>query len=408
MGYHAQPTTPPRTPGKGEQSHPAPSNKSTASAPETGKRPKARNKKRPGDVVTSPGITFNDKNTPPLTGIQSAGIPSSAKAPNTATTAAYAGPTFHASPAPSALPIPSFYSKSIPDSPGTKDLQKLKDLSSTDEVDSPIRPVPNALEQVEREESPLDFIFKAHREEKARARSASSSQDAAVGPFPPPTSQPGQNQTPPAVANIHRSRHGSSSRGSMSGMFAMELDGPNSSSQPYGPAFSTPYSERISAARSGQRARRSNTQSPPDVQQLVDRSAALKAYLFSSPGNAPSQTGTANGLVQQSNPFQNGFPSVQDARPNSGRLSGLRKEVTSPSTSSPSTQPTPNTASMKPSNAPRNSYHTTPPPRQFGSPSAASQPASPYGASPSARTPDVKGMEDSLRKILKLDSAGRA
>jgi hypothetical protein len=70
-------------------------------------------------------------------------------------------------------------------------------------------------------------------------------------------------------------------------MFAMELDGPNSPGTPFGPAFSTPYSERINAARAG----KNSTMSPDQIntQQSMDRTEALKAYLFS--GHAlPSTT----------------------------------------------------------------------------------------------------------------------
>jgi hypothetical protein len=161
---------------------------------ETGSKQKSRNK-RPKNVMTSPAATREDRNTPPLTGAQSAGMPSSAKPMSTPSTAAYAGPTFHASPAPSTLPIPSFYSKSVPESPG------LKSLKGASLLESPT-PVPAAIVnmQSKREESPLDFFFKADREEKARARSASSTQTAApaTGPFRPPTLSPRMSQTPPA------------------------------------------------------------------------------------------------------------------------------------------------------------------------------------------------------------------
>jgi hypothetical protein len=240
-------------------------------------------------VNTSPAATRNDRRTPPLTGTQPGNMTSSAKPIATPSTAAYAGPTFHASPAPSALPIPSFYSKSVPDSPGIKTVKTLREVSQSSNSGSstPPAPVPNNL--FRREESPLDFIFKADREEKARARSASSTQTAATasGPFQPPTLSPRNSQTPPAPTSQTRARVGHTPKSPTSSMFAMELDGPNSPGTPFGPAFSTPYSERINAARAG----KNSTMSPDQIntQQPMDRTEALKAYLFS--GHAlPSTT----------------------------------------------------------------------------------------------------------------------
>ncbi|KAF4633208.1 hypothetical protein G7Y89_g4914 [Cudoniella acicularis] len=284
MKYPAQPTTPPRTPRRDNQSQ----STGKSNTQENGSRQKSRNKNRPKNVMTSPAVKINDRSTPPLTGAQSAGMPSSAKPINTPSSAVYAGATFHASPAPSALPIPSFYSKSVPDSPSVRGLKSVKESSSPGLSQSPSPPVAStSVNKFDREESPLDFFFKADREEKERARSASSANmtGTASSPFQPPSQYPRTSQTPPVSNSQNPAHREHASKNSAGGMFAMELDGPFNPSTPFGPAFSTPYSERINAARTA------TTPAHDDSQQPLDRSEALKAYLFSehtiSPPGAP-------------------------------------------------------------------------------------------------------------------------
>lgn len=423
--YQSNPTTPPRTPQRNDQLS---QNRTTT---DNGSKQKSRNKNRPKNVMTSPAVTRKGRSTPPLTGAQSGGMPLSAKPISTPSTTAYAGTTFHASPAPSALPIPSFYSKSVPDSPGVKGL-KVKDASLSD---SPTPPVPASSTpsqqktQGQREESPLDFFFKAHREEKARAKSASSSQSAATvtGPFKPPGQSLRVSQTPPATGIQNHTGHNSNA--SPSAIFAMELDGEGSAGSPMGPAFSTPYAERINAARPRQ-------QPSQEEQAALDRSEALKAYLFS--GQPPSSsTPPANPFVANSaspqaqtsaaasqnsmaplhhsksagfpqRPHPNNFPFSYDPKPpnhapRSGRTSGLRQEVTP--TRTPTKTPDRNAG-----------YSTSPTPsRTYGSANPSDTNdfignIKPQNSShvvlSGDRSTDIKGMEDSLRKILKLDSAG--
>lgn len=429
MNYSTQPTTPPRTPRKEAQniSH----TKSNSTAHETGSKQKPRNK-RPKNVMTSPAVLRNDNNSPPLTAAQSAGIPSSAKPISTPSTAAYAGPTFHASPAPSALPIPSFYSKSVPESPGFKGDRSLKDSSLSE---SPSRvPAPISNLQLQREESPLDFFFKADREEKARARSASSAHAAATvnGPFQPPVESPRTSQTPPVAAGQNRPRN--RNRISSSGMFAMELDGEGAPGTPYGPAFSTPYSERINSARTAG----FHEPSPHGAQQTMT-SEALKAYLFSghqslspeasstssnldraaslTPMTASHRNMSSHGSGQQtiraSSRSQNNQVFTQDAAVlnntprTSGRSSGLRQEVTP--TGTPTKTPDRSANYANPS-TPSRMYKSSVPSNTndfvgMSTPHAPSPvPGSSCGVSPSNGHADIKGMEDSLRRILKLDS----
>lgn len=432
--YQSGPTTPPRTPRRTDQ--PSQNRSTNSVGHENGSKQKSRNKNRPKSVMTSPAVTRKRRNTPPLTGAGSGGMPSSTKPISTPSTTAYAGATFHASPAPSALPIPSFYSKSVPESPGVKGL-KMKDASLSN---SPTPPVPASNTPVqqktqgEREESPLDFFFRADREEKARAKSASSSQNAvtATGPFNPPLQSPRVSQTPPATSSQSHARH--SSKASPSAMFAMELDGEGSTGSPIGPAFSTPYADRINAARPHIPSQ--------DAQAATDRSQALKAYLFASPKLSSSSTPSANpfsanaasaeaptmpavnqpfmnplhhsrsaGFTQRSS--HNNYPLTYDQKQTtyaprtSGRTSGLRQEVTP--TRTPTKTPDRNTG-----------YSSSPTPsRTYGNASASDSndfigniksqtlvQRSPHRVTSGDRSADIQGMEDSLRKILKLDSAG--
>jgi hypothetical protein len=442
-GSTSQSTTPPRTPRRDNQ--PPSQNLTNTNTAESGSKQKSRNKNRPKNVMTSPAVTRYGRNTPPLTGAQSAGIPSSAKPINTPSTTAYAGPTFHASPAPSALPIPSFYSKSVPDSPGAKGLkfvkeQNVKETSSPNSLFTP-PPANTQANPFQREESPLDFFFRADREEKARARSASSTQTAvaASGPFQPPVESPRSSQTPPALSTHNRPRQGHASRMSANGMFAMELDGETVPETPYGPSFSTPYAERINAARASSQAMQYINPPSHDPQQSLERSEALKAYLFSghplpsSDGTSPSGDAVASPLNSTSpSPHQHppvyatgsrstGLPtqsrcnshsltqdqkiSIYVPRP-SGRSSGLRQEVTP--TKTPTRTPDRNNPY---SNSPSRLYENTSSSatKNFNGTMASHTPSpSPTSAismSSENKASDFQGMEDSLRKILKLDSA---
>lgn len=424
----SQPTTPPRTPRNDNQ--PPSQDTSNSTAPEIGSKLRSRNKNRPKNVMTSPAALRRDRNTPPLTGAQSAGISSSTKPINTPSTAAYAGSTFHASPAPSALPIPSFYSKSVPDSPGVKGIKAFNGAPLPTTTSTPPRTTP-FIDEFQREESPLDVFFKADREEKARARSASSTKAfaAATGPFPPPIESPRSSQTPPARPNQNRAHQGDSNRISSSSMFIMELDGDRAPGTPYGPAFSTPYTERIIAARSGNEFGGSSEQLPHDSRSSLERSEALKAYLFSNQRRPPTTDSAASSAhtattcqspaATPSGPRSAGFPNRppmnsyplgSDPKNSSngprtgGRSSGLRQEVTP--TKTPTRTPDRNNnyanspiPSRIPANTNGNDFAT-----QYNSRTSSDVPASPYGVAPANSNSSIQLMEDSLRRILKMDS----
>ncbi|RDA89555.1 hypothetical protein CP533_3637 [Ophiocordyceps camponoti-saundersi (nom. inval.)] len=209
--------------------------------------------------------------------------------------AAFAGATFHASPAPSALPIPSFVTRSSSDSPLVVHANARED--ATQEPSPPATdtdaPTPLRASSAPRaRESPLDFMFRAHREEKERSgmlsRATSSSQIPVTG-----TQLQSQavTQSSPNLLNISSEADKPVFRKSPStGPAPDQVHG-----LPMGPAFSTPYQERMKAARSDYarrpppQARRipeatSNDATPPE-----DPTEALKKFLFGTPSTSKDQ-----------------------------------------------------------------------------------------------------------------------
>jgi hypothetical protein len=88
--------------------------------------------------------------------------------------AAYAGPTFHASPAASALPIPKFLSRSVPAQSGMGIPNPLEDGSDSASPPSPSPPSPTRASipiPHKHENSALDMLFKADRDERQRVGS---------------------------------------------------------------------------------------------------------------------------------------------------------------------------------------------------------------------------------------------
>lgn len=133
---------------------------------------------------------------------------------------AYAGPTFHASPAASSLPMPKLYSKSVPNVDQTKSLktmmeQETLDSSSGSEESPALEATQRSINLGARDESPLDIFFRADREAKGRAGSASN---VPCGR----NSEANRVASPSGVRAPDRHRSCSSSAG---GMFALEMDG---------------------------------------------------------------------------------------------------------------------------------------------------------------------------------------
>ncbi|KEY67314.1 hypothetical protein S7711_04566 [Stachybotrys chartarum IBT 7711] len=266
----------PHTPQKTIAASPPPSHSQNI---QTGSKQKNRNKPKSKNLAASPEFPRVERQTPPLQ------RSSSAKA---GSAAAFAGATFHASPAPSALPIPSFLARPSSDSPLARDaggiLQEPSPPATDTEVPTPHRPNSDPR----RHESPLEFMFRAHREEKDRQQHAASSpgQKSRVAdpasPFmrsPFETKSPSKPWTPADQSYLSAGQQ-------QNHPHPVELDG--TPGRALGPAFSTPYQERIKAAQASSYGQRTSNTTPPTQDQQnhasEDPTEALKKFLFSGNG----------------------------------------------------------------------------------------------------------------------------
>ncbi|MCJ1345693.1 hypothetical protein MMC31_003902 [Peltigera leucophlebia] len=138
---------------------------------------------------------------------------------------AYAGPTFHASPAASALPTPKIFSKSVPEQKKGSCLKTMMDGEAdeapVDQSDGSPTLRRSRLDQVEQVRD-LEFLFNAHRAEKAREQKESAIRVAVDG-FEAAAGSPKIDNSP----SIQGGR-GPSSRhianGSHGGLFSMDLE----------------------------------------------------------------------------------------------------------------------------------------------------------------------------------------
>ncbi|KAF9869205.1 hypothetical protein CkaCkLH20_13323 [Colletotrichum karsti] len=296
----------PHTPQKSYSGSPDPQ---SATGNQNGSKQRSRNKPRAKhpNPAASPDYTRQNRRSTPQT------IPVNNK-PSSAT--AFAGATFHASPAPSALPMPSFYSKSIPESPGNPGIggevrQQPSPPATDQEAATPQHPSTAPVAR----ESPLDAIFRADRAEKEKARRASSLHASARpnGPVSPPVPSPRDSPFAAKPHNTHPG-HRMPFHRSSSGISSAELDG--FPCKPLGPAFSTPYQDRIRAAHPAP-----NQPSTPrsDNSPSEDRSEALKKYLFGGKGVAasPQSTPPALSTSHANNGISGRRPPVEEARPSS-------------------------------------------------------------------------------------------
>ncbi|KAI0408537.1 hypothetical protein F4802DRAFT_547805 [Xylaria palmicola] len=300
----------------------------------------------------------------------------------------FAGSTFHASPAPSALPLPRFLVMSNTDSPTAKaKLESPPRESSPSTGSEEAGPVTEPLRR--NEDSPLEFFFRADRAEKARVRRASSANAGTIttaGFSPLQDSYHTECNTLPRaiVPNPLRRQvfmEGETSPGLVTNAPA------GGSRPPVGPAFSTPYQERIRAARSNP----NSAQPTRMANQTLDptSSEALKRYLFTGQ-LGPSKP---QDLSPRSSPSRDPRHNVAQRQ----QRSGGRQQSAYPG---PQPPPFPNPISAPElSPAPVFTGHT---PR--------AQPASYDSANtrPSAQSEHILALEGDLRRILKLDSQGQA
>ncbi|KKY25455.1 hypothetical protein UCRPC4_g01719 [Phaeomoniella chlamydospora] len=294
--------------------------------------------------------------------------------------AAYAGPTFHASPAASSLPIPKMFSKSLPE-PSAVLPQLISEDSEVGQTDSE-EPTPTFTpEPKAREPSPLDFLFDAARQ----ARSSSGNQST-------PSLKSGNLSPSEDTARVNGHETPSNRSGTF---FPLELDANNDSPRTIGPAFATPYRDRMNAYQS--------RQSPSEIMQgtLNDSERAAKAEALKKL------------LGHKSSPKPNvGSPHSNDnTRPSPQRYHSGPNTPTQlvPGLASQSRQ---SPVSSNPGNDfPFRDIITQRPPssklRQQVSPPYADpqQGGTVYDRSPS-RTPratSAKQLEDDLRRVLKLD-----
>ncbi|KAI1816234.1 hypothetical protein GGS20DRAFT_256535 [Poronia punctata] len=188
----------------------------------------------------------------------------------------FAGSTFHASPAPTSLPIPSFLGRSNTE-------RHVADHGTTAAQDTPpqtdAEESPTGKTAPRHDESPLELFFRADRAEKARVPRVGSANTTFTGTaaFSPPRRLEEDPETSPmAIAVRSAQRPSFPQRNTSPGTCTSGMDG--TARLPLGPAFSTPYNERIRAARS--------YQGPAETTPLASRhldpnsSEALKRYLF--------------------------------------------------------------------------------------------------------------------------------
>lgn len=220
---------------------------------------------------------------------------------------AYAGPTFHASPAPSSLPVPKFFSKSVPANAGNSSLQARLEgesdgNSSTDEI-------PAMPEVSQREESPLDFFFRADRAEKARKGNAL--QNALAAP------DLGNRGKEVPVNNTHHTRQASAQHGKE--MFPMELEG--STSAYSNGSVDRPEIDRIRTSRS-----MNSDVNSGHINESLNQS--LKEYLFSQQPTPPQSRREPESHFHTPSPFNR--PNIQ--RSASGPSTPAPSEIASQST----------------------------------------------------------------------------
>ncbi|KAI0115829.1 hypothetical protein GGR51DRAFT_364763 [Nemania sp. FL0031] len=296
----------------------------------------------------------------------------------------FAGSSFHASPAASALPLPSFLGLAGADSPmvkpkATEAAYDSSPITDSDEGSPVDKPVPR------NEESPLEFFFRADRAEKARGRRASS---ANIDSATPARLSPLQNPLHKEYNTFPKSiAHNSSQRPAFVGLDSspsIPMNGSDSNSRlPVGPAFSTPYQDRIRAARSHENSARPTpiAHRNPDP----NSSEALKRYLFTG----QFDRGDPHDLSPHSS---QSLQAPQVARQQQIPVSTQQHGAYQASQRSPFSTPDFSRGSFQPSvsagHAPR------------------AQPTPPVhidnGSSP--RPDHILALEGNLRRVLKLDS----
>ncbi|CAK7213694.1 hypothetical protein SCUCBS95973_001886 [Sporothrix curviconia] len=368
----------PTTPQKSQKGPAAAKSPANAAQNASGKASNRNNsnRKQQSNNTDSPATAKSGRRTPPQAGGPKPAGPASA---------AFAGATFHASPAPSSLPLPSFYAKT--NSPGTPRARHTSGLGQQPSPPASDTEVPSATTTIA-----ANGPSAGGRNPLFPASGARALEDNAIShTFP----RDGPQQFHMQQQHQTTRRPGPALRTSSSGISAAELDG--TPGQPMGPAFATPFQDRIRAARPSEAkgpvgtgapagfrdlaagpapspfAGAPNNQHPPAAS-VDDRSEALKRFLFSKTGAVAS--------------------------PPSGN-----PPASAPTT--PTRYPGPPGVAPQPSPYDQNMYSASPAsgaPNHQGyangqGPTNTIRPNGNNGASS-----NISAMENSLRQILKLDS----
>ncbi|KAM0719023.1 hypothetical protein Q7P37_004928 [Cladosporium fusiforme] len=377
---------------------------------------------------------------------------------------AYAQSTFQASPAASSLPVPKFFgSKSVPNAHAPSSLQARMDGEKTPEQPEDSSPEPDVVSPAKlphgRNETPLDVFFMADKAEKERKNTPTNGFSPELEVRPPPASEPRnpsqfnqqspfnrptndsrgsmvspktvpQGQRPPSFARAHSSpgngvntlNHSTGSNEvSTQALKDLLFNNINKQSStppqtqhrvPSNPIAAEHCSETPSPTQ--QRAAVAPTTPTPakntNQYSLHYGNRNLSPMFQAARAETPPRPSNLRQQMDQSGQ-QNGFPQYNQqlfsnqADPNSFSRSYLDNQIRA----SIPNQPPPGLIS----NDRTNSNNMTTAPTHFSGPPASSSPQ--YGMPiPNTTTGnprndgsrDVKGMEDDLRRMLKLDVLG--
>ncbi|KAB8349585.1 hypothetical protein FH972_023609 [Carpinus fangiana] len=361
----------------------------------------------------------------------SSDVPSQARITSmTPAKAAYAGPTFHASPAASTLPIPSrFFSKSMPSDQPASSLQNRLEADSENQSPRPCTAASehesesDGLKVPPREESPLDFFFNAQKAE----RSGNRSSPLAGGVRPNGLQQPASVQrfrAPPPRGTPNPSKN----------MFMMELDGSGEGNDML-PDISSPvpFKDRMQAVRSNSSSGHIPGQHNDFEAERLAKTLELKKLLSvesdSQQDDQHQQSDRHYGQHDSGSPFSSSqalhsgpHPAYHEGRhvmppQYHNQVGGNTGLPRSPSCSSPSRDPYGGLQSQYPAELPGSTAYTgqghqhqhqhATPPRGPPIQQSDGHQGSKNGASGfHNQISSVRQMEDSLRKILKLDDIG--
>lgn len=371
---------------------------------------------------------------------------------------AYAQSTFQASPAASALPVPKFFgSKSVPSTHGPSSLQERMDREKTPERLEESSPESDVVSPAKvphsQNETPLDLFFMADKAEKERKNSPGAGISPQLAARPPPASEPrnpfhtnmqspfvrpsnetNRNIVSPRPASIGQRppvpRAHSSPGNNVNGQNQSNGNHDASTQALKDLLFSNINKQSSTPPHSHQRAPSnpnavdSVTETPSPVQQrsalgpstptpaknshdqhsLHYGNRNLSPMFQAARNETPPRPSNLRQQLEHSGQ-QNGFPQYNQqpylnyADPNSFSRSYLDHQIRS---SLPTQPPSGLISNGNGNNAHSSTSSSGPTPPQKGMPIPGAASSSPRNGG----SRDVKGMEDDLRRMLKLDVLG--